>query len=79
MNSKILEQKRLMQKAIDIINHIEQVERIYQSVDPNHVREEKEKYSTEYAIIVQSLMQNFINNSGMVLKEIPENKLAAIA
>lgn len=68
MNTKILEQKRLMQKAIDVVNHIEQIERVFGKVDPKHVKEETEIRAAEYAALLQTLVSTVVENAGMKLQ-----------
>lgn len=79
MNIKLIEQRRKMQKAIDILNHIEQLDRMSEHLDPAYVAEQTLKYVDEYADILKELIAGCLKDSGMILKEIPENKLAAIA
>lgn len=68
MNIELIKQKRLMQKMIDVITHIESTEYIYGAVDPKHVKEETEKYSAEYAELMERLVKSCIEAAGMKLK-----------
>lgn len=57
-----------MQKAIDVINHIEQIERVFGKLDPKHVKEETEMCAAEYATLLQTLINTVVHNAGMKLQ-----------
>lgn len=79
MNTKLTEQKRLMQKGVDILQSIERLEKISGHLDDEYVKQETASYGAEYAEVIKTLVAGCLKDSGMVLKELPENKLAAIA
>lgn len=57
-----------MQKAIDVVNHIEQIERVFGKIDPKHVKEETELRAAEYAALLQTLITTVAHNAGMKLQ-----------
>lgn len=67
-----------MQKGVDKLGGIERLERMKEHLDPDYFKAEVDQLASEYAEIMKELVAGCLKDSGMVLKEIPENKLAAI-
>lgn len=69
MTEKILKQKRLMQKAVDCLDFIQNIERVYISRDFLEGRKMIEARQQEYADIMRDLIAAVLTDTGFKIKE----------
>lgn len=69
MTEKILKQKRLMQKAVDCLDSIQNVERVFLTRDFFYARQRIDELQSEYADLIQQLTECILTDTGFKIKE----------
>lgn len=79
MNQKLLQQKRLLKRALKKIEEIDTMELFLGGIDDAHVKEVCDRLKKEYAETMTELVDLMLADADLVAFKMPERKLKQTA